>query len=89
MGYSTTRYVGLDVHKSMITVAYVSSDPEAEVTYVGPIGTRHCDIDKLIRRVSLPRRRRSQNRTESKDKNAPLDSVEVISTQGMRGARFF
>jgi transposase len=51
MGYSTTLYVGLDVHKSMITVAYVSGDPGAEVTYVGPIGTRHCDIDKLVRRL--------------------------------------
>jgi hypothetical protein len=51
MGYSTTLYVGLDVHKNMITVAYVSSDPGAEVTYIGPIGTRHCDIDKLVRRL--------------------------------------
>jgi transposase len=51
MGYSTTLYVGLDVHKNMITVAYVSSDPGAEVTYVGPIGSRHCDMDKLVRRL--------------------------------------
>jgi hypothetical protein len=35
----------------MITVAYISGDPGAEVTYVGPIGTRHCDIDKLVRRL--------------------------------------
>jgi hypothetical protein len=51
MEYFTTPYVGLDVHKSMITVAYVSGHPGAAVTHVGPIGTRHCDIDKLVRRL--------------------------------------
>jgi hypothetical protein len=32
MGYSTTLYVGLDVHKRMISVAYVSGEPGTEVT---------------------------------------------------------
>jgi transposase len=44
-------FVGLDVHKDSISVAYVLNDPKAEVTFVGPIGTRQCDIDKLIRRM--------------------------------------
>jgi len=47
----TTLYVGLDVHKESIAVAYVMSDPGAEVIYVGPIGTRQCDIDKMVRRL--------------------------------------
>lgn len=51
MTHSTTLYVGLDVHKDMIAVAHVSSEPGAETTYVGPIGTRQCDIDKLSRRL--------------------------------------
>lgn len=47
----TTLYVGLDVHKDSIAVAYAGSDPGDEVTYVGPIGTRQCDIDKMVRRL--------------------------------------
>jgi len=48
---STTLFVGLDVHKEHITVAYVSDEPQAETIYVGPIGPRPADIDKLIRRL--------------------------------------
>jgi len=51
MNYSTTLFVGLDVHRDFISVAYISDDRGAEDTYVGPIGTRECDIDKLIRRL--------------------------------------
>lgn len=50
MKHSITLYVGLDVHKDTIAVAYVEGSQDAEVTYLGPIGTRQCDIDKLIRR---------------------------------------
>jgi transposase len=46
---SSTLYVGLDVHKESIAVAYVAKDHHAEVVSLGTIGTRHCDIDKLIR----------------------------------------
>jgi transposase len=46
-----TVFVGLDVHKDFISVAYVPDDRQAEVTFVGPIGTREGDIDKLIRRL--------------------------------------
>ena len=50
MGQSSkTLYVGLDVHKDSIAVAYAPEDRGAEVVSLGPIGTRQCDIDKLIR----------------------------------------
>ena len=57
MRESSTVFVGLDVHKDSISIAYVLNDPGAEVTYVGPIGTRQCDIDKLIRRMQSKARR--------------------------------
>jgi transposase len=38
----------LDVHKESIAVAYVAAEREAEVISMGTIGTRPCDIDKLI-----------------------------------------
>jgi len=47
----TTLYVGLDVHKDSITVAYVPEAHGAEVMALGAIGTRQCDIDKLIRQL--------------------------------------
>ena len=46
---SRTVYVGLDVHKESIAVAYAPEDRGAEVVSLGAIGTRQCDIDKLIR----------------------------------------
>jgi transposase len=51
MHQSSTLYVGLDVHKESIAVAYVAKDHHAEVVYLGTIGTRHCDLDKLIRNM--------------------------------------
>jgi transposase len=51
MHQSSTLSVGLDVHKESIAVAYVAKDHGAEVIYLGTIGTRHCDIDKLIRNM--------------------------------------
>src|ERR671916_544642 len=47
----STLYVGLDVHKDSIAVAYVAKDHDAEVIYLGPIGTRQCDIDQLVRKL--------------------------------------
>jgi transposase len=49
MKHSSTLYVGLDVHKESISVAYVSDAKDAEVLYLGAVGTRQSDIDKLIR----------------------------------------
>ena len=51
MNQSSTLYVGMDVHKDSIAVAYVAQDHGAEVTFLGTIGTRQCDIDQLIRRL--------------------------------------
>jgi transposase len=50
MTHPNTLYIGLDVHKESIAVAYVAQDQGAEVTYLGTIGTRQCDIDQLIRK---------------------------------------
>jgi transposase len=49
--FSKTLYVGLDVHKDSITVAYAPDDRGADVVSLGAIGTRQCDIDKLIRKL--------------------------------------
>jgi transposase len=51
MNQSSTLYVGLDVHKDSIAVAYVAKDHDAEVIYFGTIGTRQCDIDQLVRKL--------------------------------------
>jgi transposase len=51
MLHSTTFFVGLDVHKDSIAVAYAPDERGAEVIFLGPIGTRQCDIDKLIRQL--------------------------------------
>lgn len=49
---SKTVYVGLDVHKESIAVAYAPEDRGAEVVSLGTIGTRQCDIDTLIRTLT-------------------------------------
>ena len=51
MVHSSTLFAGLDVHKETIAVAYVAEEREAEVIFLGTIGTRQCDIDKLIRKL--------------------------------------
>lgn len=56
MKHSSTLYVGLDVHKESIAVAYVSDAKDAEVLYLGSVRTRQSDIDKLIRRPPLQKR---------------------------------
>ena len=51
MSPSRTRFIGMDVHKDTIAVASVAQDHGAEVTSLGSIGTRQCDIDHLIRKM--------------------------------------
>jgi transposase len=48
---SKTFYVGLDVHKDTIAVAYAPDDRSAEVLSLGVIGTRASDIDALLRKL--------------------------------------
>jgi transposase len=51
MAQSSTLFIGMDVHQESIAVAYVAQDHGAEVTFLGTIGTRQCDIDSLIRKM--------------------------------------
>jgi transposase len=51
MSQSTTLCIGMEVHKDAIAVAYVAQDHGAEVTSLGTLGTRQCDIDQLIRNM--------------------------------------
>src|SRR5215475_6689141 len=51
MSHSSTLFIGMDVHKDTIAVAYVAQDHGAEVTSLGTIGTRQCDIDQLRRKM--------------------------------------
>ena len=46
---SKTLFVGLDVHKDPIAVAYAPDDRGADVVAWGTIGTRQYDVDTLIR----------------------------------------
>ena len=49
MDKTTPVFVGLDVHKDSIAVAYAADG--AAPTLVGTIGTRQADLEKLIRRL--------------------------------------
>jgi hypothetical protein len=49
MSASNTLDVGMDVHQESMAVAYVAHAHGAEVVSLGTIGTRQCDIDKLLR----------------------------------------
>ena len=51
MHQSSTLYIGWDVHKESMAVAYVAKEDHAEVVSLGNIGTRQCDIDQLIRKM--------------------------------------
>ena len=54
---SKTLYVGLDVHKESIAVAYAPDNRGAEVVALGAIGPRQSDIDTLIRKRQSKRGR--------------------------------
>src|SRR5262245_42355201 len=51
MQQSSTLYVGLDVHQDSIAIADVAKEHHAEVVFLGTIGPRQCDIDKLVRQL--------------------------------------
>jgi transposase len=47
----TPLFVGLDVHKDSIAVAHADGAGTAPPVFVGQIGPRQADLDKLIRRL--------------------------------------
>ena len=53
MSKATPVFVGLDVHKETISVAYAAGQSTAPPQFVGEIGTRQYDVDKLIRRLQV------------------------------------
>jgi len=57
MPESRTLYGGLDGHKDSIAVSSVARDHGAEVISLGPIGTRHADIDQLTRKLHATAKR--------------------------------
>jgi transposase len=55
MAKTTPLFVGLDVHKESIAVAHAAGGSAEPPVFVGSIGTRQADIDKLIRRLRAKR----------------------------------
>jgi len=51
MAQSTPLFVGLDVHKDSIAVAHAVGGGTELPVYVGAIGTRQADLDRLIHRL--------------------------------------
>ena len=51
MAKSTPLFVGLDVHKDSIAVAHTLGPCADPPVFVGAIGSRQADLDKLIRRL--------------------------------------
>jgi len=56
MEQPTPLFVGLDVHKDSIAVAHAAGGTGDPPIFVGSIGTRQADIDKLIRRLQAKAR---------------------------------
>ena len=53
MQQTTPLFVGLDVHKESIAVAHAAGGTTEPPVFVGSIGTRQADIDKLTRRLRV------------------------------------
>lgn len=51
MSKSTPLFVGLDVHKDSIAVAHAQGQSADPPVFLGEIGTRQADLDKLIRKL--------------------------------------
>jgi hypothetical protein len=52
MSHSSTLFVGLDVHKDSIAVADAREARDAEVIFLGRIGTRQCYMKPTLLRSS-------------------------------------
>jgi len=57
MAQGSTLFIGVAVHKESSAVAYGAEEREAEVVFLGTIGTRQCDIDKLMRKLQAKGKR--------------------------------
>ena len=80
----TTLFVGLDVHKESIAVAHAEAAHGEPPHFVGTIGTRHVDIDKMIRRLHgkappLPGPPSTRRTPPCKKCCAPLDGGSHIN----------
>ena len=51
MSQPTTVFVGLDVHKDTISVAYAAGGTSGPPRFLGSIGTRKADLERMIRRM--------------------------------------
>ena len=51
MSENSTLFVGLDSHKESISVAYAEGWSSSPPLFVGPVGARQADVDKLVRRL--------------------------------------
>lgn len=51
MAQPTPLFVGLDLHKDSIAVAHAQGQSSDSPVFVGAIGPRQADLDKLIRRL--------------------------------------
>jgi hypothetical protein len=64
MPKTTPLFVGLDVHKETISVAHAAGGTADPPHFVGEIGTRQCEVDKLVRRMKS---------------RSPLDAMKVAN----------
>ncbi len=47
MSKATTVFIGLDVHRNSISVAYAAEERGSEIVFVGQVGPRRCRVHTL------------------------------------------